>query len=285
MKTLDLCVIADRFCATSRTYLAYLMANGYKVRKVLLVDFTGPHEPSRAMAQRWGRLIAGILKQRIRLPDRDYPTEFQAVCERVQASLPVKVDYFGRFDFSVHADQVEHFVAEDYDDPDLHRRLAREGRATFLYTNGGRVPAVVLERAGQRILHIHPGVVPEMKGSDCLFWSLLTRGRPGMSCFYMNAGIDTGDIILTREFDAPHFPELAELFARDPDLAYRALLHAYDPHLRALTLLDVIATAGDRPLDQLASVRQQPGAGRAFFWMHPRLVSHVLARISESAPA
>jgi hypothetical protein len=285
MKTLDLCVIADRFCPTSRTYLTYLKANGYKVRKILLVDFTGPHEPSRAMARRWGRLIASIRKQRVRLPERDYPAEFQALCERVQANLPVKVNYFGSFDFSAHADRVEGFVAEDYDDPDLHRRLAREGRATFLYTNGGRVPAAVLDRADQRILHIHPGVVPEVKGSDCLFWSLLTRGRPGMSCFYMNAGIDTGDIILTREFEAPRLPALAETFASDPDLAYRALLHAYDPHLRAMTLLDVVAAAGDTPLDRLASVRQQPEAGRAFFWMHPRLVSHVLARISEGVPA
>ena len=285
MRTLDLCVIADRFCATSRTYLTYLAANGYRVRKILLVDFVGRHEPSRAMARRWGRLIAGVRKQRIKLPDRDYPAEFQALCERVQANQPVQVDYFGSFDFSAYADRVERFVAEDYDDPDLHRRLAREGRATFLYTNGGRVPAIVLEREGQRILHIHPGVVPEVKGSDCLFWSLLTRGRPGMSCFYMNAGIDTGDIILTREFEAPRFPELAEFFSRDPDLAYRALLHAYDPHLRAMTLLDVVTTAGNKPLGQLASVRQQPDAGRAFFWMHPRLVSHVLTRISEGVPA
>jgi hypothetical protein len=106
-----------------------------------------------------------------------------------------------------------------------------------------------------------------------------------MSCYYMNAGIDTGDIILTREFEAPHFPALAGMFAREPDLAYRALLHAYDPHLRAMTLLDVVAAAGGAPLDGLASVRQQPDAGRSFFWMHPRLVRHVLTQISEGTSA
>jgi methionyl-tRNA formyltransferase len=82
----------------------------------------------------------------------------------------------------------------------------------MLYTSGGRVPGDLLSTSPSRMIHIHPGVVPYVRGSDCLFWSVLTRGRPGMSCFYMNAGIDTGDIIHTREFDAPSYPVSRTVF-------------------------------------------------------------------------
>jgi hypothetical protein len=278
MKTLDLCVIADRFCATSRTYLTYLEAAGYRPRKILLVDFIGPHQPSRDLAQKWGRRIASFSKQKIRLPVRDHASDFKALCDQLQDRLPLRVNYFEPFDFASKAEKIAQFTAENYDDPDLHRRIARERAGTFLYTNGGRVPASLLDRPGLRILHIHPGVVPEVKGSDCLFWSMLTRGRPGMSCFYMNAGIDTGDIILTREFDPPLYPQLNDI--GDTDLAYRALLHAYDPHLRAQTLLDIVKLSPDGRLGDLPSTRQAPGAGRSYFWMHPRLVAKALRLIA-----
>ncbi|MBN8532761.1 MAG: hypothetical protein J0L51_01600 [Rhizobiales bacterium] len=280
MRTLDLCVVADRSCATSRTYLSYLAASGYRVRKILLVDFIGPHPQSRAMATKWGRWIAWWFKRRIRRPEREYAPAFQTLCTQLQAGFDVQVDYFGPFDFARHAERVVAFAAEDYDDPDLHRMMLREGRTTFLYTNGGRVPPSLLSQPDIRILHIHPGVVPEVKGSDCLFWSLLVRGVPGMSCFYMNAGIDTGNIIRTREFHAPCFPQLAATFESDPDMAYNALLHAYDPHLRAMTLLDVIEGAHGQPLNALPAQAQQAGSGRSYFWMHPRLTRKVLRQIA-----
>jgi hypothetical protein len=283
MTMLDLCVVADRSCPTSRTYLSYLAAAGYRVRKIMLVDFIGPHAESRARAARWGRWIAWRAKRRIRKPDHSHPPEFQALCAQLQAGFDIRVDYFGPFDFARHAERVVAFAAEDYDDPDLHRVMLREGLATFLYTNGGRVPGTLLSQPQLRILHIHPGVVPEVKGSDCLFWSLLTRGVPGMSCFYMNAGIDTGDVIHTREFAEPRFPELAQAFAASPDMAYNALLHAYDPHLRAMTLLDVVRGARGAALDSLPARRQMPASGRSYFWMHPRLTRKVLGQITRGA--
>lgn len=283
MKPLDLCVIADRFCPTSRTYLTYLEASGYRPRKIMLVDFIGPHQPSRDLAQKWGHWIAGLSKQKIRLPARDYAQDFKALCDSLQDRMPLRVNYFEPFDFASKADRIEHFAAENYDDPNLHRRIARERAGAFLYTNGGRVPPILLDRPGLRIIHIHPGLVPEVKGSDCLFWSILTRGRPGMSCFYMNAGIDTGDIILRREFEPPLYPQLGAMV--DTDLAYRALLHAYDPHLRAQTLLDVVKLSKDGRLHDLPSTQQASGAGRSYFWMHPRLVGKALRHIANGVPA
>ena len=56
-----------------------------------------------------------------------------------------------------------------------------------------------------KILHIHPGVVPKFKGSDCLLWSGLKSGHFGASCFYMNYKIDEGDLISTKKFKIENF--------------------------------------------------------------------------------
>lgn len=284
MQTIDLGIVADRFCSTSRTYLTYLRAAGYRVRLVLLTDFTGPVRHRQGLRGQFDRLVAPLLKQRRRLPDRHFDDGFRALCEAMQAVVPHPVDYFGAFDWSKHAEQVLPFVAEDYDDRDLHERLMKAGIPVWLYTNGGRVPPALLDRPGFRMIHIHPGVVPHVRGSDGLFWSLLTRGRPGMSCFYMNPGIDTGSIIRTREFERPAMPFLKEAIEQRPDVVYSALLYAYDPHLRAQLLADVVAACGGRDLALLPNTPQDPESGRNFYWMHARLQRKAMRLLSDGAP-
>jgi len=280
MTTLDLCVVADRFCMTSRTYLTYLGAQGFRVRRVQLVDFTGPHESFRWRRARWGAWLTSSSKQRFKLAPRQWSDEQKAVSALLQSRVRIPVNYFEEFDFGEYAETVETFTAEDYDDPDLLKRLHREKAGALLYTNGGRVPGGFLSTCRSRMIHIHPGVVPHVRGSDCLFWSILTRGRPGMSCFYMNAGIDTGDIIHTREFESPSYPELLSHIERDPSGVYSSILLAYDPHLRAEMLLDVVAKSRDGDLRSLACTKQNPAEGRNFYWMHPRLYPVALRKFA-----
>jgi hypothetical protein len=284
MRVLDLGIVADRFCATSRTYLTYLRAAGFIPRLVLLTDFTGPRGDHRRWQRLLGRTGGSFIKQRFRLADRTFDPTFRHLCEAMQAAVAQPIDYFSPFDWSIHAEAVRPFVAEDYDDPDLHRRLQQENMPAWLYTNGGRVPGQLLDRPGFRMIHIHPGVVPHVRGSDGLFWSLLVRGRPGMSCFYMNAGIDTGSIIKTMEFDPPVIPEIRPLLEAKQDIVYAALLYAYDPHLRARLFTEVVRAAGGSGLATLPSTPQDPASGRNFYWMHPRLQRRVLLKIAGEAP-
>lgn len=280
MTTLDLCVVADRFCPTSRTYLTYLGAQGFRVRRVLLVDFIGVHETFRRRRARWGAWLTSFSKQGFKLPPRQWSEEQRTISALLQSRVRNPVDYFGEFDFGQHAEALEDFTAEGYDDSDLQARLHRETAGAMLYTSGGRVPGSFLSTSRARMIHIHPGVVPHVRGSDCLFWSVLTRGRPGMSCFYMNAGIDTGDIIHTREFEPPAYPELAPHIERDPSGVYGSVLQAYDPHLRAEVLLDVVAKANGGDLRSLPSTRQNPADGRNFYWMHPKLYPTALRKFA-----
>lgn len=279
MRSLPLTVVASRSCSTSRTYLTYLKSAGYRPRKVLLVDFVGLVSGYTRAKRYFGERIAGHLLQWRRTTQVKRSESFQALCSLVQAEVPIPIDYFSDFDYAEHADEIERLVATSYDDPHLHRVLRKQCDRVYLYTDGGRVPASLLDDPDLRFLHIHPGVVPEVRGSDGLFWSLLARGRPGASCFYMNAGIDTGAIIMTREFARPVFRDLGRELERNSSEVYQALLYAYDPHLRAQLFIDVVKQAIDGDLSRLPSRQQEPSEGTPYYWMHPLLWKRVVAQL------
>lgn len=283
MRTLDLIVVADRHCPTSRTYLRYLRNAGLRPRKVIVVDFLWDDAAATRLQRKWGSWIGSQLLQARKAGAPQHSSEFARACRALQTLAEVPVDYFSEFDFASHADEMVVFTATDFDDVGLHRRLGRERCRTFLYTNGGRVPATLLTRDDMRFIHVHPGVVPDVRGSDGLLWSLLLRGRPGASCFYMDAGIDTGSVIGHKEFPWPDLRSIARELPASDDVLYQALVHAYDPHLRASLLVDVLSAADDP--GALAATRQRPDDGQAYCWMHPRLRRKVLRRLVTGAPS
>ncbi|MBR1214326.1 hypothetical protein [Bradyrhizobium sp. JYMT SZCCT0180] len=283
MRSLSLTVVAARHCPTSRTYLTYLKEAGFRPSKVLLVDFVGYVPRYASLRKKFGERLAWLWLQRLRSPAVTGDDEFWALCRRVQANVPRPIDYSVEFDHSAYCDKLQRVTAVDYNDAGLHRTLRRQSCKIFLYTDGGRVPPALLNDPSIRFLHIHPGVVPEVRGSDGLFWSLLIRGRPGASCFFMNQGIDTGDVIMTRDFDRPAFDGIRSAVERDAPTAYRAVLHAFDPHLRAQLFVDVVKHV-DGDLRRLTGRRQEPTEGMSYYWMHPAMWRRVLTQL-DTAPS
>jgi hypothetical protein len=277
MRSLSLTIVAARQSPTSRAYLKYLNDAGWMPQKVLLVDFVG----NNAWLQKFRSLVGDRWAQWILRPQAPaWPPDsarLRAYCDLVQRPVSDPIDYFSSFDFAERAKEIESVVATDYADPVLHRALRRQPVKKFLYTDGGRVPETLLADPQMKFFHIHPGLVPDVRGSDGLLWSLLTRGRPGASCFFMDSGIDTGDLILTREFDRPRIPGIKAAADEDFATLYLALLHAYDPHLRAQLMVDVVRACDGR-LDEIRA-HPQPDAGATYLSMHPRLRRRVVSEL------
>ena len=55
----------------------------------------------------------------------------------------------------------------------------------------------LLERGRLGIVNLHGGLSPQYRGADCTFWALYNREPEMVGCtlHYINAGIDTGDLI------------------------------------------------------------------------------------------
>ena len=96
----------------------------------------------------------------------------------------------------------------------------------FIYSGkpGVLLDASVLSDAGKRFLHAHGGRAPRYSGSTAFYYSILEEGLIGATVFWMNQGIDTGEIVAIVE--RPARPSLDIDFIQDPLVRGEALLKA-----------------------------------------------------------
>jgi len=186
----------------------------------------------------------------------------------------------GHFDLSLHAEEVDEVLTVGLDAPALAEAL-RAGPRTVLYSGRARVPRALLETGDLRFLHVHPGKLPEVRGADGLLWSLLVRGRPGMSGFYMTPEIDAGDVVTSADLPGLSIP-LPPGLRPDDDVLYRAVFSFVDPVLRADSLIRDVLPAGDDPA-ALPTRPQEPWTGTTFHFLHPRLRRRALERLFPAA--
>jgi hypothetical protein len=272
MKTIPLAILAFRGgCPVTEAYLETLKDNGLRPAVILAVDYVGDGARPNKLQRLLGTRLSAVILRHWRNRSARMSSE---LADRIQQSYPIKLKPGREPRFKAYADRVDYLTIKDFGDPRLIAAMQSCGAEAFLYCSGGRVPTSVFD-AGFRILHIHPGVVPYVKGSDGLLWSIIARQKPGASCFYMDAGIDTGKLIATAEYPMPHWPNLKV----DPETLYSALIHCYDPHLRAALLVEVLKGPGrDGDLANLPASSQTHDGGH-YFTMHRTIRHRALSRL------
>lgn len=63
------------------------------------------------------------------------------------------------------------------------------------------VPPEVLAVPEEGCLNVHPGVLPETRGFNPNVWSIVDDLPAGATVHYMDEGVDTGDVVATREVE------------------------------------------------------------------------------------
>ena len=158
-------------------------------------------------------------------------------------------------------------LADGLADPALAIALA--GAGTVLFTGGGFVPASLLATPGTQFIHVHPGLLPHVRGADGLLWSTLVRGRPGRTAFVLTTELDSGPIVEAEEVEPLRF-ELSPRTRLDAQVLYRALYSYYDPCLRA-ELAAICLMMGKVSRRQASHELPAPHEGPLFPFMSDRL--------------
>lgn len=146
-----------------------------------------------------------------------------------------------------------------------------------LFTGGGILPSASFERSDLRFLHVHTGFLPHIRGADVLLWSLLVRGRPGVSAFEMTPNLDDGDVLAAEELPLLEIPVQGNLRPDDETL-YRSLFSFVDPLIRAEFLTDTL-THLSSGLSEVETRPQELTVGTTFHFMHPAIRRAALARL------
>jgi methionyl-tRNA formyltransferase len=131
------------------------------------------------------------------------------------------------------------------------------------------VPASMLEVPPLGTINPHYGLLPGYRGMNVTEWSVYQGDPVGVTVHLVDAGVDTGPVLLREEIALEPGETLATLRRRHQALAAELLVEA------ALQLRD--GNAQPRP--------QTPEEGRQYYRMHPALRRVTEARLRAQAPA
>ena len=131
--------------------------------------------------------------------------------------------------------------------------LSKRPEEVFVFSGAGILNEVF--KTGKKFIHVHPGKLPEFRGSTCPYYSTLKEGKWCCTGFIMNPGIDEGDLLLVKEFPLPSK-------GVDPT-------RIYDPHTRSEVLVLIVDQL--RQNKKFKIEKQDLSQGIDYYLIHPVL--------------
>lgn len=173
-------------------------------------------------------------------------------------SKETKVHYFSKFeDFQIvlkkHKIDFKEISAEDCNDRKIIDLIKQRKEKYYIYTGGGILKEEILS-IGKKFIHVHPGIVPEYRGSTCIYYSILKEDKCGATAFFMTKDIDKGDVIAKKWFKKP---------------SIEGVDYEYDCHIRSKLLIEIIQYYIKR--GKFYSRHQDISKGEIYFIIHPVL--------------
>ena len=131
-----------------------------------------------------------------------------------------------------------------------------------IFTGGGILKKEILS-INKKFIHIHPGYIPDYRGSTCFYYSIINDGNCGATAFFMNEGIDCGDIIKKKKFKMPTILDIDNIF---------------DPHMRSELLIEILKDYVNQ--GEFHVKPQNHDKGETYFIIHP-ILKHLAILESE----
>lgn len=157
--------------------------------------------------------------------------------------------------FTLEKNRIDYEIIESdtFNSDIIIKTLKKRQEKYFIYSGSDILKKEILN-IGKTIIHIHPGRLPDFRGSTCFHYQNLAEGKCGASSFIMKEGLDLGDIILVKEFKRPINIDIFKI---------------YDPDIRSEVLVDTIKILVKE--GKLQGKPQSKEQGRDYYIIHPLL--------------
>jgi hypothetical protein len=256
-------LLADIQCPTSPAYLRELIEAKVELRAIVLINRKLPYSQTlrhyiRHPALVFQNLIVCRLENFFRRSIQINPKPSSVAKQAITNRLPI-------YEVKV----------QNINDSAILAVLKQFCTSTFIYTEGGLVGEEVLENF--TLLHAHPGVVPLIRGSDGLLWSVDTLGVLTCSLIIMNSGIDTGRVLVRTYSDCPQLSRILKFaFSNLPTITYALLAQTLDVEIRAKTLSHYLNVLNSHAASPLEAFDQEDYDFPPYLTMHPQVRKRVL---------
>lgn len=121
----------------------------------------------------------------------------------------------------------------------------------LIFTGGGILKEEILNVS--KFIHLHPGILPYYRGSTCFYYSIIQDDNVGVTAFFMDKNLDTGDIIYQQTFPKPNHVHIDDVF---------------DPFVRSETLIYILK---NNLIKKNIFLKQNPNEGETYYIIHPVL--------------
>lgn len=148
--------------------------------------------------------------------------------------------------------------ATDPNSEEVYSLLQQRPENYVIYSGSGGI--IIEERllSLKKLLHVHPGRLPDYRGSTTIYYSLLNENRCHASSFFLAKDIDAGLILEEEEFPAP--------------IDGMTIDYEYDPYIRAQVLAKTIWRYAQE--GAFWEGKKQMSEGETYFIIHP-ILKHV----------
>lgn len=163
--------------------------------------------------------------------------EYKGLCITIDESLESLLDYF-------NAEIIEKNSINDLTH-ELHE--SKDHIYIFSGKSGEIVKEDILEKG--LFLHVHPGRLPQYRGSTTIYYSLLQEKACCATAFFLDTKIDTGEVIKEMSFGV-----------LDIDFDY-----LYDPFIRTYLLINVLQS------HNFNTKKQENNKAKEYYIIHPVL--------------
>lgn len=274
----------------ARAYLETIYGMGLKVEKIIQlvssIDLVSKKSVGKFLPSmmRLNYAANKQFKQMFYWPNQmkqKHANEVKTVQQAVEVDFGFNAKQLGDStdpkELTSYSDCVEQLFVTGLKDPALLEKIQQQKSELFLFTGGGIVPDALLEIGNKKLIHIHPGFLPDVRGADCVLWSQMVYGRVSASAFFLAPGIDVGDVILPC-----WLPDLELNIPQNSDLQfqYRLIYGFLDPWVRSYVLrLMIESTSG---LQHIDSIPQNEKEGLTYHFMHEKVKSFAVKQFSSS---
>ncbi len=130
-----------------------------------------------------------------------------------------------------------------------------------------------ISKLNKKVIHIHPGYLPNVRGADGTLNSIFYKNEIGCTAFFMEEKIDQGKIIKRIRLKLPKFRYLnLEKFSNDE--LYNLWFTFFDPLLRAYVLKELFSEK------KFKLIEQMPDEGEYYSFIDKRNIKKILKEIT-----
>jgi methionyl-tRNA formyltransferase len=161
--------------------------------------------------------------------------------------------------------EVERLIVPNHNAPPC-AELLRARSPELLVLGGTRILRARIFGLATHTLNAHPGLLPEVRGSASVAWSIENNVQIGCTCHFIDAGVDTGAIV-SREVIPVHRGDSYELLCWRTTRLSAALMTAavrayFDRSIRSMPQPSGGATYRNMPDEGIARIKLALAQGR-----------------------